>query len=136
MFPPLLLDTCAIIWSMRGAKMAAESVKAIGLASAQVGCLYLSPISIWEIGLLVSKGRLAFAVENWFEVLLSQPGLRLAEMPPQLLIASSFLPSGAPNDPADRIILATARQYGFRVVTRDQKILAYARKGYAACLAC
>ncbi|WP_424947518.1 type II toxin-antitoxin system VapC family toxin [Candidatus Spongiihabitans sp.] len=136
MAAPLLLDTCAVIWSMSGAKMTDESLTAIAAASTEKMALSMSPISVWEIGLLVSKGRLAFSVEDWFDALISHSGLMLAEMPPEVLIASSFLPNDAPNNPADRIILATARRFGLQIVTRDQKILEYARKGHAAYLEC
>jgi PIN domain nuclease of toxin-antitoxin system len=58
--------------------------------------------------------------ERWFRRLLDQPGVRLADMSPELLIASSFLPGKRLRDPADRIIAATARGLGARLVTRDR----------------
>ena len=136
MSTPLLLDTCALIWSLSGAKMSAESVDAIGASGKRGMAVYMSPISVWEIGLLIARGRVSFTVRQWYEVMRAQPGLALAAMPPEVLLDSSFLPGEPPADPADRILLATARQYGYSIVTRDRKILDYARQGHAAWLAC
>ena len=57
-------------------------------------------------------------------------------MPPSLLIASTQLPGTPPNDPADRIIAATARERGLRVMTRDSKLLAYGEAGHLATVVC
>jgi PIN domain nuclease of toxin-antitoxin system len=64
------------------------------------------------------------------------PGLRLAEMPPEVLMASSFLPGTPPRDPADRILAATAREYGYRLMTRDGPLLTYAGQGHLHVIAC
>jgi PIN domain nuclease of toxin-antitoxin system len=57
-------------------------------------------------------------------------------MPPELLIASSFLPGIPPRDPADRILAATAREYGYVLVTRDRPLLDYSEQGHIQELAC
>jgi PIN domain nuclease of toxin-antitoxin system len=69
-------------------------------------------------------------------LLLALPGLRLAPMPPELLIASAFLPGSSPHDPADRMIAADARAYGLTVVTRDGDLIPYGDAGHVAILAC
>lgn len=99
---------------------------------------YVSPITAWEIGLLAAHGRmkLLMAPERWFERLLEAPGLLLADMPPTVLVLSSFLPGMPPNDPADRILAATAREYGYTLVTRDRSLLDYAGQGHLKALAC
>jgi PIN domain nuclease of toxin-antitoxin system len=74
--------------------------------------------------------------QKWFERLMEAPGIRLADMPPSVLVASSFLPGDSPKDPADRIIAATAREYDYRVVTRDRRLLAYAESGHCRALVC
>ena len=61
---------------------------------------------------------------------------RLQSLTPAILIDSSFLPGDFHNDPADRIIVATARALDFVVVTRDRAILDYAKQGYVRALAC
>ena len=73
---------------------------------------------------------------RWFERLIQAPGLRLADMRPDVLIGSSSLPGQPPKDPADRIIVTTAREHNYRIVTRDRLVLAYAEQGYCQALAC
>jgi PIN domain nuclease of toxin-antitoxin system len=74
--------------------------------------------------------------ERWFSNLFDAPGVQLADMSPDLLIASSFLPGKPPRDPADRIIAATARDLGATLVTRDRALLAYGEEGHVAVLEC
>jgi len=135
---PVLLDTCAAIWLMGGEPLSSASRMAIRNArQANVG-VYVSPFSAWEIGTLTAKGKihLTLSSEVWFETLLSQPGVRLAALTPKILLASTTLPETPPNDPANRIIAATARTMGFTVVTRDGKLLEYARQGHIRAVAC
>jgi PIN domain nuclease of toxin-antitoxin system len=60
----------------------------------------------------------------------------LAELSPDVLIASTELPNFPTSDPADRNIAATAREYGFTVVTRDRALLDYGKQGYLNVLEC
>lgn len=73
---------------------------------------------------------------SWFEQVVTRSGARLADLCPKVLIASTELPDDLHRDPADRIIIATAREYGLRVVTRDRKILDYANKGHVMAVEC
>lgn len=135
---PLLLDTCAAIWIAGNERISAETLSAIDSARKTEKPIYVSAISAWELGLLVSRNRINLLMppERWFERLLEAPGLQLAAMPPNVLIASSFLPGNAPRDPADRILAATAREYGYMLVTRDRPLLEYAEQGHVQALAC
>lgn len=135
---PVLLDTCAAIWLMSQAPLSAASRSAIRSAQAVNLGVYLSPFTAWEIGALVSKGRLHMTLspEVWFDTLLALPGVRLAALTPKVLIGSTALPGSPPSDPADRIIAATARLYGYRVITRDSKLLDYAAQGHVLVTAC
>jgi PIN domain nuclease of toxin-antitoxin system len=135
---PVLLDTCAAIWLMSRSPLSTASRSAIRAAQTAHLGVYLSPLTAWEIGTLVSKGRLQLTLspEVWFETLLALPGVRLAELTPQLLISSTALPGTPPSDPADRIIAAKARLCGYRVITRDSKLLAYAAEGHILATAC
>jgi PIN domain nuclease of toxin-antitoxin system len=94
------------------------------------GRLLLSVISVWELGLLEAKGRvhLDHPCEEWVREALATPGLSVAPLTPEIALASSRLPQPFHGDPADRIIVATARSLGARLVTRDSRILEYARK--------
>ena len=73
--------------------------------------------------------------ERWFANLFDVPGVRLAEMSPDLLIASSQLPGKPPRDPTDRIIAATARELGARYHL-DRALLEYGEAGHIAAMAC
>jgi len=132
----ILLDTHAALWLMSGEELSPDVVKKIQAASDEE-TLFVSPITAWEIATLVRKGRIALAmpVESWFPAMLGK-GILLADMAPETLIASVFLPGTPPGDPADRIIIATARSENFVLITRDEKILQYGEQGHARVLRC
>jgi PIN domain nuclease of toxin-antitoxin system len=134
----LLLDTCAVIWLTNGEPISEEASTALRQARDSGDMVYVSPITAWELGLLAARGRLNLLMtpQRWFDRLLEAPGLRLSEMPPNVLIASSFLPGILPRDPADRIIAATAREYGYRLMTRDRPLLDYAEQGHIQAICC
>ena len=135
---PVLLDTCAAIWLMNGDTMTRASRAAISAAHTQNLGIFVSPISAWEIGTLAARNRIQLRLEPaaWFEALLEWPGVRLAPMPPGILIASNFLPGSPPRDPADRIIAATARAYGYSLITRNGELTVYGRAGHIVVIAC
>lgn len=135
---PLLLDTCAAIWVANGDAIAQSAVDALDAAYVAGLTTYVSPMTAWEIGMLVARGRVSLPVrpQAWFERLLAVPGMAVADMSPNILILSSFLPGVQPRDPSDRIIAATARELGYRLVTRDQALLDYAADGHIQAVAC
>jgi PIN domain nuclease of toxin-antitoxin system len=135
---PLLLDTHAAIWITRNESLARPAVDALNAAHQAAGIVFVSAITAWEIGLLVSRRRLNLLTtpQRWFARLLDLPGIRLAELSPDILIASSFLPGEPPRDPADRILLATARELGAALITRDRLLLKYGEDGQVSTIAC
>ena len=138
MSDPILLDTCAAIWLMDGAPISAAAHDAIRAAQRAHAGVFVSPISAWEIGTLVAKGRiqLSRSPEVWFATLLGLPGVRLAALSPAVLFASFALPGTPPRDPADRMIAATARAFGYTLVTRDGELVPYAAAGHVSVVAC
>jgi PIN domain nuclease of toxin-antitoxin system len=138
MTSPLLLDTCAVIWLANDEPISKGAREALARALQSDEPVYVSPISALEVGLLAARGRirLQLPVEKWFGFFLDSPGVQLADMSASILIASSFLPGKIPGDPTDRIIAATAREYGYRILTRDRALLAYAESGNCRALAC
>ena len=134
---PILLDTCAVIWLQGGAVFRPEGEAALQEAQTVGTQVLVSPITAWEIGLLVSKGRLALSLPplNWFEQVLDL-GVDLAPMTPDILIASSHLPGPPLRDPADRIIAATSRAMGYRLMTRDRPLLDFTASGQVAAIPC
>jgi PIN domain nuclease of toxin-antitoxin system len=135
---PLLLDTHAAIWITQNEAIAPRAAAAMNAAHQAAGVVFVSPITAWEVGLLVSRNRLNLLMtpQRWFARLLNVPGMRLAELSPDILIASSFLPGNPPRDPADRIILATARDLGATLITRDRLLLKYGEDGQVSTIAC
>jgi PIN domain nuclease of toxin-antitoxin system len=134
----LLLDTCAAIWLTNADPISHEASDALQQTRDSGESVYVSPITAWEMGLLAARGRVSLLMtpQRWFERLLEAPGLRLSEITPNVLIASSFLPGKLPGDPADRIIAATAREYGYKLVTRDRPLLDYAKQGHIQAIPC
>jgi PIN domain nuclease of toxin-antitoxin system len=135
---PLLLDTCTLIFLNEKARLAQPAVDVMRAASDNAGTTYISPISAWEVGMLASRGRLQLLIrpERWFANLFEVPGVQLAPMSPDVLIASSYLPGKPPNDPTDRILAATARELGATLITRDRALLRYGEQGHVAVLEC
>jgi PIN domain nuclease of toxin-antitoxin system len=136
--PPLLLDTHAAIWITDDQPLAKGAVEAIDGAYRAGSTIFVSAITAWEVGLLVSRNRLSLVArpERWFQRLLDISGVRLADFSPDILIASSFLPGKPPRDPADRILLATARDLGATLITRDRLLLEYGEDGQVSTIAC
>jgi PIN domain nuclease of toxin-antitoxin system len=123
---------------MNGDPLSSDSRAAIAAARADNLGVFVSPITAWKLATLAARNRLRLAVspDAWFDELLALPGVRLAAMPPSLLIASISLPGTPPKDPADRIIAATARAFGYAVVTRDRELTDYARAGHIRLIVC
>jgi PIN domain nuclease of toxin-antitoxin system len=135
---PLLLDTHAAIWIVEDQRIASDAKDAIEAAYRTDSAIFVSAITAWEIGMLVARNRLGLSTrpERWFQRLLAVEGVRLADLSPDILIASSFLPGEPPRDPADRIILATARDLGATLITRDRLMLKYGEDGQVSTVAC
>ncbi len=135
---PLLLDTCSVIWISGGEPINSAAQQAIQQSFETDSPIYISPITAWELGLLMSRGRLPASIteRSMLERLTSLPGVAYSEMPAGVLIDSSYLPGTLHKDPADRIIIATARAPGLTILTRDQKILDYAEQGHVNAQRC
>jgi PIN domain nuclease of toxin-antitoxin system len=137
MSPPILLDTCALIWIGNGERLNPQAETLLAEMGGVAGGILASPISAWEVGMLVARGRLRLRSDPtpWFEGLIER-GIALADLPPAVLVASSYLPGLHLRDPADKIIAATARAFGYRIMTRDRLLLDFASEGHAQAIAC
>jgi len=135
---PLLWDTHAAIWIHEKARLAQAALDALRSAHRAGVASYVSPITAWEIGMLASRNRLQLLIrpERWFANLFEVPGVKLAALSPDVLIASSYLPGKPPNDPTDRIIIATARDLGATLITRDRALLDYGEQGHVSAIEC
>lgn len=123
----ILLDTHIWIWWVHGdAELPMHYFDVIQEREAEG--LGISVISCWEIAKLVEGGKiiLPLPIGTWLAQALAYPGIRLLDLTPQIAVESTQLPGIFHRDPADQIIVATARLYNCPLVTVDQKIRAYA----------
>lgn len=97
--------------------------------------ILVAPISIWEIGMLVEKGRIILDKDplDWVNIAVQEFGFVLTPFSPKIAIESTRLPELSHADPADRILIATAREENAVLVTYDEKILAYAKDRFLSC---
>lgn len=135
----MLLDTCAAIWVGNRDFLRPAALQAVRAAAARAELL-VSPITAWEIGLAATHRGNALILlpspQAWLADLLARPGVRLAQLEPRVALNASYLPGQLHRDPADRLLIATARELGVPLVTRDQRILAYAAQGHVQAIAC
>jgi len=113
-----------------------RATRATLVRSAQMGDMCVSVISVWEVGMLEAKGRLELKMScaEWVKQALATPGLSLYPLTAEIAIESSRLPGNFHGDPADRILLATARMTGAQLLTKDERLLEYGRQRQAAVL--
>jgi len=133
-----LLDTHVWFWLVRGREGRLAARTAAKLEQSALGApLGVSVISIWEIALLASKGRigLGMPVHEWVVSALDRPGFILVDLKLATAIESCNLPAGFHADPADRFLVATARLKNAVIVTRDERILKYGKQGHVKVMA-
>jgi PIN domain nuclease of toxin-antitoxin system len=133
----LLLDTHVWIWFMlANAELAVSGRHVINRAAAS-GQLRIAAISVWEAALLASRGRVALGrpLGQWITEAVSAPGLSIEPLLPQIAVEACSLPEAFHRDPADRLIVATARVANATLMTRDQRILDYAARGHLTAIA-
>lgn len=137
----LLLDTHTAIW-LAARTLGEPALQAVERADAQGGN-FISPITAWEIGLLARargkmKGGLEFlpTPQNWFADLTSRFRLATAPLTSEMAISASFLPGALHKDPADRLLIATARELDLTLLTADSAILDYAAQGHVRAMEC
>ena len=128
-----VLDTHVWIWLVNGGpeRLIEGALNGIRRASAN-SALAISAISVWEVAMLESKGRLQLQMDSleWVAEATRRAGLRVLPLSPEIAVASTRLPGDLHGDPSDRIIAATARHESAILVTRDRALLGYAARGY------
>lgn len=122
----IVLDTHIWVWWVYNDPRLSEHYRA-RLHNAEDDGLGLSVISCWEVAKLVERHKLTLhcALEEWMETALNYPGIELLELTPRIAIESTRLPGEFHRDPADQIIVATARIHASLLMTADDKILNY-----------
>lgn len=122
-----LLDTHAWVWwvtaDARLSRRAAATIRR-GLAD---DSLFISLISVWEVAKKVEKGQLMLdrPVDQWLDQAVTPQGLGVWELTRPILVESCSLPQPFHGDPADQMIVATARRHGAVIVTKDERIRDY-----------
>lgn len=123
----LVIDTHVWIWwNMRPEALSPRVRKLLGQSEA-THSIYLSAISLWEFCKLLEKGRLTISCpgDTWIREALHMPGLQIAELTPEIAYQSTILPKPVHDDPADQMIIATARALEATLITKDDHIRAY-----------
>lgn len=122
-----LLDTHVAVWLSAGSSHLKKGSLNYLESEFNARKLFVSPISAWEVGMLVSRGRLDVGqdVLSWFNGFLEKFSVTLLDITPEIAVNSSFLPGVFHGDPADRILVATAMSNSKTLVTADQKIVDY-----------
>ncbi|MES0488807.1 MAG: type II toxin-antitoxin system VapC family toxin [Leptospirales bacterium] len=129
----IVLDTHTWIWTINGD----EKIKKSGFLqiiqkSIKDHTIFIPAISIWELAMLVSKERIKLSENtlDWIEQASSAPGMSVYPLSPEIAYESTVLPGNFHGDPADRMIVATARVLHATLLTFDKQIIKYASEGY------
>lgn len=123
-----LLDTHAWIWWVTEDRRLSRRAKAAITTALAEQDLWLSLISVWEVAKKVEKQQLVLdrPIDQWLDEAVTIQGLGVWELTRPILVHSCDLPQPFHGDPADQILIATARSQGAVLVTKDQRIRRYA----------
>ncbi|MFC1533087.1 type II toxin-antitoxin system VapC family toxin [Thermodesulfobacteriota bacterium] len=122
-----MLDTHTWIWWHMNPQRLSQKVKRIVGNMNRYDEILLSAISLWEFSKLIEKKKIGISCdpEDWINSALDMPKLRLVPLSPVLTYRSTVLPQPFHSDPADQIIVATAREENATILTKDERILTY-----------
>lgn len=130
---PLLLDTHVLVWLVGGTEgqIRSDVLEEICDAACKAR-LSIAAISLWEIAMLDARGRIHLGQDclSWLRTALHRTGAQVVPLLPEIAADSARLPGGMHGDPADRMIIATARHLEAALVTKDQAIIRYAASGF------
>lgn len=125
----ILLDTQSLVWLIEDHSSLGKQARQIEAESESV---VVSAMSLWEIGLLVSRRKLALSspIHLWADRVEQDADIEIRPVTRSIAIDAGLLPVYDHGDPGDRIVLATARAYECPVMTSDRRMLAYAKAGH------
>jgi len=122
----ILLDTHTWIWSCSATKLLSDNVKK-RIKKTLIDQRAIASISIWEFAMMMVKGHIRVKIDPklWLDNAIRNSGLKVIELSPEIALESCNLPGNFHKDPADQIIVATARIHNLTLLTKDRKILSY-----------
>jgi PIN domain nuclease of toxin-antitoxin system len=124
----IVLDTHALLWWVQGDQhlLGAAAKPAIAVERSG-GTILISSISVWELALLIAQGRIRLASEltTWLSQVGRVEGVRFVPIDNEIAVAANNLPGDLHRDPADRMIVATARRFDATLITGDRKLRIY-----------
>ena len=122
-----LLDTHVWLWYMNGNKDLARRTREIISEAIKNRAIYIAAISLWEIAMLEKKKRIVMEMPclEWINRSIELIHLQVIELTPDIATESCHLPGAFHGDPADRLIVASARVENMVLITKDKGILSY-----------
>lgn len=122
----IILDTHVWWWSISEPAQLSRRARQI-ITKVRPEQRAIASISIWEFAMMVTRGRIELTIspDEWLDYAVHKTGLAIIELNPKIAMESCNLPGEFHQDPADRIIVATARVSRSQLITKDQKIIEY-----------
>jgi PIN domain nuclease of toxin-antitoxin system len=114
----ILLDTHVVVWAVAESKRLSKAASAAILKGMAEGGLAIADVTLWELGMLLSRGRIQAYGTVEASVRLLTEGLVIKPITPEIAAISAQFP----EDPADRLIAATAQSEGLALVTHDERL--------------
>lgn len=123
----IVLDTHTLVWWVTGDPLLSKAAKSAIDRTKRRGEIIVSSMSAWEIALLVERDRLVLTmdVDSWLATVGEIEQVRFLPVDVEIATKSVSLPGQFHKDPADRMIVATARKLAVPLVTKDEKMRAY-----------
>lgn len=121
----ILLDTHAWVWLAAEPKRLSRAAGAAIRRAVESGGISVASVSLWELAALFALGRLRApgTIESSVRSVIEKTGVVIHEITPEIAALATAFPNAYSQDPADRLIGATARSLGLALVTRDQRML-------------
>ena len=120
-----LLDTHILIWWLNDSNRLSPVQQEVVASASAESPLLVSDISLWEVAMLHSLGRIRLAIplRAWLDKAVAPPLVRRQGISPAIAAELATLPDSFQRDPADRILVATARIFGATLLTQDRRIV-------------
>ena len=118
----ILLDTYTLVWAVAESKRLSKPAAAAIRKGLTEDGLAIAAITLWELALLLSRGRIQAYGTVDASIRLLTEGIIVKPITPEIAALATQFPPDFPQDPADRLIAATARSQGLALVTRDEKL--------------